>query len=126
MPSYSRATRILRDDLTAQLRRADRPLTTAELRDNAPRVPHGPRGRLAAPISEQIYRTLCALEREDIINRAGSSGRTITWAPTITAALRTEIADLEAAFAVVEPADARGSQAPQPAPVPADPARKRL
>lgn len=125
MPSYSRATRILRDDLTAQLRRADRPLTTAELRDNAPRVPVAGRGRLAAPISEQIYRILCALAREGTIIRAGSSGRTITWAPTITAPLRREIADLEAAFAAA-PSGACGAQVPQLTPVPADPARKRL
>lgn len=98
MPNITAATRILRDDLLAQLRSAQRPLTTAQLRDRAPAVPvTGLAAVGRPPIQEQIYRVLCALERQGLISRGATQGREVTWLPAPNPADR-EIAALEAAF----------------------------
>lgn len=97
MPNITAATRILRDDLLAQLRSAQRPLTTAQLREHAPAVPVTGAAAARPPIQEQIYRVLCALERQGLINRGATQGREVTWLPAPNPADR-EIAALEAAF----------------------------
>lgn len=97
MPSRSAATRVLRDDLLAQLRIAQRPLTTAQLRLHAPDVPVAGVAISCAPIHEQIYRVLCGLERQGLLTRGGREGREVTWTAAAHPADR-EIASLEAAF----------------------------
>lgn len=97
MPSSSAATRVLRDDLLAQLRIAQRPLTTAQLRLHAPEVPVAGVAISCAPIHEQIYRVLCGLERQGLLTRGGREGREVTWMAAANPADR-EIAALEAAF----------------------------
>lgn len=99
MPKYSPAARILRDDLLAQLRTARRPLSTSELRGHAPRVPVPRIAYPVAPISEQIYRILCSLNKDGLVTRAGTSGRAVTWTAKPTSA-DSEIASLEAALAL--------------------------
>lgn len=97
MPNTTAATRILRDDLLAQLRSAQRPLTTTQLRNHAPAVPVAGATVPRPPIQEQIYRVLCALERQSLAKRGPTQGREVTWLPAPNPADR-EIAALEAAF----------------------------
>ena len=98
MPDISRATAILRDDILAQLRIAQRPLRTTEVRERAPRIPIPGIAYPMAPIREQVYAVLRSLEREGLVTRTGSGdGRTVTWSATRGAA-DDEIADLEAAL----------------------------
>ncbi|MEB3980147.1 hypothetical protein OQ968_02590 [Mycobacterium sp. 663a-19] len=111
MPNPARASSILRDDLLAQLRSASGPLSTAQLLAQAPDVPvRGARQRLA-PLREQIYRALCALERGGLVTRVGAEGRSLNWTASPTPADR-EIAALEAAFHAPSPI---GSRAAAPA-----------
>lgn len=102
MPEPAPASSILRDDLLAQLRSAPRPLSTAQLLARAPDVPV--RGTLQrfAPLREQIYRALCALERGGLVTRVEEEGRSQHWTASPTAADR-EIAALEAAFQAPSP-----------------------
>nr|VTP01789.1 hypothetical protein BIN_B_04192 [Mycobacterium riyadhense] len=95
MPRYSPATRILRDDLLAQLRSATRPLSTSELREHAPNVPMPRMAHAVVPVSEQVYRILCALHKQGLVTRAGAKGRDATWDAAPTGA-DAEIAALEA------------------------------
>ncbi|MCA2304865.1 hypothetical protein JF770_14960 [Mycobacterium intracellulare] len=97
MPNTTAATRILRDDLLAQLRSAQRPLTTTQLRSHAPAVPVAGATVPHPPIQEQIYRVLCALERQGLAKRGSTHGREATWLPAPNPADH-EIAALEAAF----------------------------
>ena len=97
MPNLAPAATLLRDDLLAQLRSALRPLSTTHLLANAPDVPvRGARQRFA-PLREQIYRALCALERGGLVTRVDSEGRSQHWKASPTDADH-EIAALEAAF----------------------------
>lgn len=97
MPNPAPATSLLRADLLAQLRSAPRPLSTTQLLAQAPDVPvRGARQRFA-PLREQIYRALCALERGGLVTRVNAEGRCQHWTASPTAADR-EIAALEAAF----------------------------
>lgn len=107
MPNITAATRILRDDLLAQLRSAQRPLTTAQLRERAPAVPVTGTAAARPPIQEQIYRVLCTLERRRLIIRGTAQGREVTWLPAPNPADR-EIAALEAAFTDSTPAPHNG------------------
>ena len=63
------ANRILRDDLLAQLRTSNTPLTTAELRRRAPRVPAARIIGPVAPLHEHIYGLLCGLQRQGLVIR---------------------------------------------------------
>ena len=105
MPEHTPATRILRDDLLAQLRAASRPMSTTELRRNAPKVPVNGLRTLVAPIREQIYRVLCALHHDGLVTRDTGQGRGVIWAPAPGAADE-EIAALAEALrpACTEPA----------------------
>ncbi|MGH3970511.1 MAG: hypothetical protein ACRDTV_20925 [Mycobacterium sp.] len=96
MPNATAATRILRDDLLAKLRSAHHPLSTAQLRAHAPHVPVPGARQPCAPIREQIYRVLCALERGGLVTRV-DDGRALNWKAAPGAA-DSEIAALEAAF----------------------------
>lgn len=97
MPNPAPATSLLRDDLLAQLRCAPQPLSTAHLLTHAPHVPVlGTRQRFA-PLREQVYRALCALERGGLINRVDPGGRCVHWEAAPSAADH-EVAALEAAF----------------------------
>ncbi|VBA32114.1 hypothetical protein LAUMK4_05682 [Mycobacterium persicum] len=109
MPNISEATRILRNDVLAQLRIAQRPLTTAQLRHHAPNVPVAGTFASCAPIREQIYRVLCALERQGLVTRSAGHGRELAWKAAASAA-DPEIASLEAALAASTPNHARGSE----------------
>ena len=85
----------LRDDLLAQLRTARRPMSTTELRDNAPTQPiRAGSAVTVAPLQEQVHRALC-------VPRAHGKDD--------------EIADLEAAF--------QASPVPSGGQPPADPQR---
>ena len=105
MPEHTPATRILRDDLLAQLRAASRPMSTTELHRNAPKVPVNGLRTLVAPIREQIYRVLCALHHDGLVTRDTGQGRGVIWAPAPGAADE-EIAALAEALkpACTEPA----------------------
>ena len=93
---------MLRDDLLAQLRSAPRPLSTAQLLAHAPDVPVSGARQRFAPLREQIYRALCALERGGLVTRVDAEGRSLHWTASPTAADR-EIAALEAAFHAPSP-----------------------
>ena len=116
MPNPAPASSMLRDDLLAQLRSAPRPLSTAQLLAHAPDVPVSGARQRFAPLREQIYRALCALERGGLATRVDAEGRSLHWTASPTAADR-EIAALEAAFHAPSPhrsraaahADARGN-----------------
>lgn len=93
-----RVAAILRDDLLAQLRAAGRPLTTSELRANAPEQPLWPgAAHRYRPPQEQIYRILCRLAGNGKIIRHPARGRTVTWSPAPTDD-DTEIDEVERAF----------------------------
>lgn len=102
MPNLAPASSILRDDLLAQLRSASGPLSTAQLLAQAPDVPVRGARRRFAPLREQIYRALCALERGGLVTRVGAEGRSLNWTASPTPADR-EIAALEAAFHAPSP-----------------------
>lgn len=104
MPSPAAA--ILRDDLLAQLRTAGHPLSTTQLLAEAPDVPVAGTRQRFAPLREQIYRALCALERAGLIARISSDGRCLNWSASPTAADR-EIAALEAVFRASRVEDCR-------------------
>lgn len=101
MPDRSfdrRINTILRDDLLAQLRAAGRPMSTSELRSNAPELPLWPGSSCCyPPAQERIYRALCRLADTRKVIRHSSRGRTVTWsaAPSADDA---EIDFLERAF----------------------------
>ncbi len=97
MPNISAATRILGDDLLAQLRTAQRPLTTAQLRQHAPAVPVAGARAALAPVHEQVYRVLCGLERQRLVVRSKAEGRQVSWSYLPNTADH-EIASLTAAF----------------------------
>jgi hypothetical protein len=97
VPNPAPASSILRDDLLAQLRSASHPLSTAQLLAQAPDVPVRGTGQRFAPLREQIYRALCALERGGLVTRVGAEGRSLNWTASPTTA-DGEIAALEAAF----------------------------
>jgi hypothetical protein len=107
------ATQILRDDIMAQLRAAGRPMTTTELRKNAPTVPTRGATRLLAPLQEQIYRVLRGLVHDGLVTRTARGGRTVTWTTTPGQADH-EIAALEAALSI-------SIDQPRPNAVPTDP-----
>lgn len=108
MPNPAPAASVLRDDLLAQLRSAARPLSTTQLLSQAPDVPvRGARQRFA-PLREQIYRALCALERGGLVTRVNVEGRSQHWTASPTVADR-EIAALEAAFQASHPHDRRAN-----------------
>jgi hypothetical protein len=90
---------MLRDDILAQLRAAGRPLTTTELRKNAPKVPTRGATHLLAPLQEQIYRVLRGLVHDGLVTRTASGRRTITWTTTPGQA-DDEIAALQAALSI--------------------------
>jgi hypothetical protein len=99
VPERSRATAILRDDILAQLRTAQRPLTTSELRTRAPKVPVSGIAYPIAPLREQVYTVLRALERDGMVTRSGpGEGGTVTWS-ALPSAADEEIADLEPTLA---------------------------
>ncbi|MGV7254601.1 hypothetical protein PJI20_10030 [Mycobacterium kansasii] len=98
MPSRAYSIQMLRDDLLAQMRSAQRPLCTSELRENAGRLPVPGAARAFPPIREQIYRVMCGLENDGLVTRASTSGRAATWALTPAGAATDEIAALENAL----------------------------
>lgn len=69
------SAQILRDDIMAQLRVAGRPVTTTELRTNAPKVPTRGAIHLLAPLQEQIYRVLRALVHDGLVTRTTRATR---------------------------------------------------
>ncbi|MBV0920286.1 hypothetical protein KC238_23805 [Mycobacteroides chelonae] len=101
MPDHTfdrKVNAILRDDLLAQLRSAGRPMSTTELRTNAPQQPLAPGAqRSYPPTQERIYRALCRLVHSNKVVRHVAVGRVVTWsaAPSDDDA---EIDDLERAF----------------------------
>jgi len=99
VPDYPSATQILRDDIMAQLRAAGRPMTTTELRKNAPKVPTRGATQLLAPLQEHIYRVLRGLVHEGLVTRSTLGRRTVTWSTTPGQAEH-EIAALEAALSI--------------------------
>ncbi|MGH3556015.1 MAG: hypothetical protein ACRDTK_00580 [Mycobacterium sp.] len=99
MPNHSSATQMLRDDIMAQLRAGGRPMTTTELRKNAPKEPTRGSAYLLAPLREQIYRVLRGLVHDGLVARITASGRTVTWMTTPGQADH-EIAALEAALSI--------------------------
>lgn len=64
---------------------------------HAPAVPVAGTAEYCPPIQEQIYRVLCALERQGLVKRGSAPGREVTWLPAPNPADR-EIAALEATF----------------------------
>lgn len=99
MRDHPSATQILRNDIMAQLRAAGGPMTTTELRKNAPTVPTRGATRLLAPLQEQIYRVLRGLVHDGLVTRTARGGRTVTWTTTPGQADH-EIAALEAALSI--------------------------
>jgi hypothetical protein len=99
VPDHTAATRILRDDIVAQLRAAGRPMTTTELRKKAAKIPTRGAAEPLPPIQEQIYRVLCRLDRDGLVRRTTAGERTVTWTSTPSQA-DSEIADLEAALSL--------------------------
>lgn len=101
MPDRSfdrRINTILRDDLLAQLRTSGRPMSTSELRSNAPELPlWAGASRRYPPAQERIYRVLCRLEGSGKVIRHASCGRTVTWSAAPSAE-DAEIDFLERAF----------------------------
>jgi hypothetical protein len=97
VPNSTAATQVLRDDLLAQVRTTQRPLTTAQLRHRAPSVPIAGIAVAVFPIREQVYRVLCALERKGLVIRGRAGSREVTWSAAPTHA-DSEIAALEAAL----------------------------
>jgi len=102
VPDPATASSILRDDLLAQLRSATRPLSTAQLLARAPVVPVAGTRQRFAPLREQIYRALCALERGGLVTRVDAGDRSLHWEASPSAADH-EIAALEAAFRAPSP-----------------------
>lgn len=98
MPDHTRATRILRDDVLAQLRAARWPLTTAQLSRHASHVPTPGAAIPLAPIREQVYRVLCALHREGLVAREHPARCGVAWSAAPSPA-DDEIAALEAVYA---------------------------
>jgi hypothetical protein len=106
----------LRDDLLAQLRTARRPMSTTELRDNAPTQPiRAGSAVIVAPLQEQVYRALCVLRVHGKVEQHRSQGRIVTWVAVADTDADDEIADLEAAF--------QASPVPGGGQPPADPQR---
>ena len=106
----------LRDDLLAQLRTARRPMSTTELRDNAPTQPiRAGSAVTVAPLQEQVYRALCVLRVHGKVEQHRSLGRIVTWVAVADTDADDEIADLEAAF--------QASPVPSGGQPPADPQR---
>jgi len=99
VPDQLSASQILRDDIMAQLRVAGRPMTTTELRKNAPKVPTKGAAHLLAPLQEQIYRVLRGLVHDGLVTRTTPGGRTVTWT-TSRGQADHEIAGLEAALSL--------------------------
>lgn len=99
MPDYTSANRILRDDLLAQLRTARWPLSTAQLQRHAARVPTPGATVPLAPIREQVYRVLCALDRDGLVARQSAKRCGVVWSAAPSPA-DDEIAALKAAFSV--------------------------
>ncbi|MGY1994509.1 hypothetical protein [Mycolicibacterium fortuitum] len=101
MPDHTfdrKVNAILRDDLLAQLRAAGRPMSTSELRTNAPHQPLVPGGqRSYPPTQERIYRALCRLVNSDKVVRHPAVGRVVTWSAA-PGDDDVEIEDLERAF----------------------------
>ncbi|MDV7195555.1 hypothetical protein [Mycolicibacterium fortuitum] len=101
MPDHAfdrKVNAILRDDLLAQLRAAGRPMSTSQLRTNAPHQPLVSGGqRSYPPTQERIYRALCRLVDSGKVVRQRAAGRVVTWsaAPSDD---DVEIEDLERAF----------------------------
>lgn len=93
------ATRILRDDLLAQLRATRWPLTTAQLQRHAAHVPTPGAAAPLPPIREQVYRVLCALHRDGLVARAQAERAGIVVWLAAPSPADEEIAALEAAFA---------------------------
>jgi hypothetical protein len=89
----------LRDDLLAQLRTARRPMSTTELRDNAPTQPIRAGSAVTVdPLQEQVYRALCVLRAHGKVEQHRSQGRIVTWVAVADTDADDEVADLEAAF----------------------------
>jgi hypothetical protein len=106
----------LRDDLLAQLRTARRPMSTSELRDNAPTYPLWAGSAVTvAPLQEQVYRALCVLRVHGKVEQHRSQGRTVRWMAVTDTDADAEIADLEAALQC-SPVPGRKSDAPGYAP----------
>jgi hypothetical protein len=71
---------MLRDDILAQLRAAGRPVSTSELRINAPAQPLQPGGPAEyPPLQERVYRALLKLQAAGKIIKHPPTGRTVTW-----------------------------------------------
>lgn len=90
---------ILRRDLLAQLRASQTPLTTAELRAEAPAVPVAGAITPLLPTHEQVYRSLCSLQRAGLVIRHRAyASRNVQWSAAPSPA-DDEIAELETLFA---------------------------
>jgi hypothetical protein len=71
---------VLRDDILVQLRAAGRPLSTSELRTNAPTQPLKPGGPAHyLPPQERVYRALLKLQADGKTIKHRSTGRIVTW-----------------------------------------------
>lgn len=96
---------MLRDDLLAQLRSANKPLTTRRLRAAAAPIPVDGFTIRAAPLREHIYRVLQQMRADDLVESIATCGRDLTWRLTTHGAAREEIDTLTTLFA--EPAAPR-------------------
>ncbi|KWX20443.1 hypothetical protein AFM11_30120 [Mycolicibacterium wolinskyi] len=89
---------MLRDDILAQLRTAGRPLTTSELRGNAPAQPLTPgAAEHYPPLQERVYRALLKLHADGKVVKHRARGRAVTWSAAASAD-DDEIDRLEDAF----------------------------
>lgn len=102
MPSPSAASRLLRNDLLAQLRTAGTGLSTTHLRQHAPRCALPGTSAALPPVQEQIYRVLRQLTKDGLIKASTAHGRTVSWI-ALPSAADDEIRALEAAFASTVP-----------------------
>lgn len=114
MPSPSPRSQMLRDDLLAQLRAANKPLTTRRLREFAAPIPVEGFTVRAAPLREHVYRALQQMRAENLVEPIPSCGRDLAWQLTTHGAARQEIDTLNAVFAL--PATPQPSMQPKDKP----------
>lgn len=90
---------MLRDDLLAQLRSANKPLTTRRLRAGAAPIPVDGFTIRSAPLREHVYRVLQQMRADNLVEPIATCGRDLTWRLTTHGAARQEIDALTALFA---------------------------
>lgn len=99
MPNTQRISEIIRNDVLAQLRTTDRPMTTEHIRRGSGRIPVPGTNVQRQPILEQVYRVLRRLRDEEQVVSIATPGRNLQWLITDKGAAAEEIAALNALLA---------------------------